>query len=102
VALESIGVDPDEILTDYLHSNTATARLRENILQTTRDRDGVTDEVVSFMESRLTDEVLGVREQYLSTSRRVIDEHYGGLDDYLRVAGVTTDDVARLRTQLLG
>lgn len=102
VALESIGVDPDEILTDYLHSNTATARLRENILQTTRDRDGVTDEVVSFMESRLTDEVLGVREQYLSTSRRVIDEQYGGLDAYLRVAGVTTDDVARLRSQLVG
>ena len=54
------------------------------------------------MESRLTDEVLGVREQYLSTSRRVVDERYGGLDAYLRAAWVTTDDVDRLRTQLLG
>jgi protein-tyrosine phosphatase len=62
----------------------------------------VTDEVVSFMQSRLTDEVLGVREQYLSTSRRVVDENYGGLDAYLRHSGVTTDDVARLRAQLLG
>jgi protein-tyrosine phosphatase len=62
----------------------------------------VTDEVVSFMQSRLTDEVLGVREDYLSTARRVVDESYGGLDAYLRASGVSTDDVARLRTALLG
>ena len=62
----------------------------------------MTDEVVSFMQSRLTDEVLGVREQYLSTSRRVVDENYGGLAGYLQAAGVTDDDVARLRTRLLG
>jgi protein-tyrosine phosphatase len=102
IALEAAGVDKDLILTDYLRSNTATARLREHILETTRSRDGVTDEVVSFMQSRLTDEVLGVREQYLSTSRRVVDENFGGLDAYLRHSGVTIDDVTRLRAQLLG
>ncbi|MFZ4372826.1 MAG: tyrosine-protein phosphatase [Mycobacterium sp.] len=102
IALEAAGIDQDEILTDYLHSNSATARLRDQILQTTRDREGVTDEVVSFMESRLTDEVLGVREQYLSTARRVVEENYGGLAPYLRAAGVTEADVARLRTQLVG
>jgi protein-tyrosine phosphatase len=102
IALEAAGVDKDLILTDYLRSNTATARLREHILETTRSRDGVTDEVVSFMQSRLTDEVLGVREQYLSTSRRVVDENFGGLAGYLEAAGVTDDDVARLRTRLRG
>ena len=102
IALEAAGVDRDAILTDYLHSNSATARLREHILETTRSRDGVTDEVVSFMQSRLTDEVLGVREEYLSTSRRVVDENYGGLDAYLRHSGVTTGDVDRLRAHLLG
>jgi protein-tyrosine phosphatase len=102
IALEAAGVHPDLILTDYLRSNTATSRLREHILETTRSRDGVTDEVVSFMQSRLTDEVLGVREQYLSTSRRVVDENYGGLAGYLQAAGVTDDDVARMRTRLLG
>jgi protein-tyrosine phosphatase len=54
------------------------------------------------MQSRLTDEVLGVCEQYLSTSRRVVEDNYGGLDAYLRSCGVTVDDVARLRAQLLG
>ena len=102
VALEAAGVDRDAILADYLHSNSATTRLREHILETTRSREGVTDEVVSFMQSRLTDEVLGVREQYLSTSRRIVDENYGGLDDYLRACIVSTDDVARLRSQLVG
>ena len=102
VALETAGVDPDAILTDYLRSNDATARLRDNILQTARSRDGVTDEVVSFMESRLTDEVLGVQEQYLTTARRVVEENYGGLDAYLRACEVSADDVARLRVQLLG
>ena len=102
IALEAAGVDQDAILTDYLRSNDATARLREHIVATTRSREGVTDEVVSFMESRLTDEVLGVREQYLSTSRRVVEENYGGLDAYLRACEVSADDVARLRTALVG
>ena len=102
VALEAAGADRDAILADYLRSNTATDRLREHILQSTRSREGVTDEVVSFMESRLTDEVLGVREQYLSTARRVVEENYGGLDGYLRACGVTADDVAALRTRLVG
>ena len=102
IALEAAGVDQDAVLTDYLRSNDATARLREHIVATTRSREGVTDEVVSFMESRLTDEVLGVREQYLSTSRRVVEENYGGLDAYLRACEVSADDVARLRTALVG
>ena len=102
IALEAAGVDQDAILTDYLRSNDATARLREHIVATTRSREGVTDEVVSFMESRLTDEVLGLREQYLSTSRRVVEENYGGLDAYLRACEVSADDVARLRTALVG
>ena len=102
IALEAAGIDQDAILTDYLRSNDATARLREHIVATTRSREGVTDEVVSFMESRLTDEVLGVREQYLSTSRRVVEENYGGLDAYLRACEVSADDVARLRTALVG
>ena len=102
VALESAGVDRDAILADYLRSNDAVGPLRESILATMRTREGMTDEVMSFAESRLTDEVLGVREQYLVSARRVLDETHGGLRGYLQAAGVTDDDVARLRAQLLG
>jgi protein-tyrosine phosphatase len=102
VALEAAGVDRDAIMADYLRSNDAVARLRGNIVETLRTREGSTDEVLSFAESRLTDEVLGVRAEYLMTARRVLDETHGGLRQYLAAAGVSEDDVARLRARLVG
>lgn len=102
VALEAAGVGRDAILTDYLHSNTAVERLRTRILDAMRSREGMTDEVVSFAEARLTDTILGVQEHYLDSARRVLDETYGDLAGYLDAAGVTVEDLARLRTQLTG
>lgn len=102
VALEAAGVGGEEIMVDYLRSNDAVARLRDGIVESMRNREGVTPEVVSFAESRLTDEVLGVREEYLATARRVIDENYGGLPGFLAAADVSDDDVARLRSQVMG
>jgi protein-tyrosine phosphatase len=57
---------------------------------------------VTFAEARLTDEVLGVREDYLAAARRSIEANYGGVRGYLTAAGVTEEDVARLRAALLG
>ena len=102
VALEAAGVDSAAIVGDYLQSNQAVGRLRGSILQTMRTRDGMTEEMLSFAESRLTEEVLGVREEYLFSARRVLDETHGGLAGYLAAAGVSDDDVAALRSRLLG
>jgi protein-tyrosine phosphatase len=102
VALEAAGVPSEDILADYLRSNDAVGPLRDAILTTMRDREGVTDEVVSFAESRLTDEVLGVREEYLVSSRRILDETHGGLAGYLAAAGVDEQTVTRMRSRLLG
>src|SRR4029077_6934968 len=52
--LEAIGVDRDAILSDFLRSNAAVPQLREQILQSVRDRSE-TDEEVTFAEARLTD-----------------------------------------------
>jgi protein-tyrosine phosphatase len=41
-----------------LRSNEAVGRLRERILESVRNREGITPEVVAFAESRLPDEVL--------------------------------------------
>ena len=101
VALEAAGIDRDAILADYLQSNTAVGALRDRILDSVRSRDGMTPEVASFAESRLTEEVLGVREEYLDSAHRVLNETYGGLRGYLSAAGVAADDIARLRAQLL-
>jgi protein-tyrosine phosphatase len=102
VALEAAGVPSEDILADYLRSNDAVGPLREAILTTMRSREGITDEVLSFAESRLTDEVLGVREDYLVSSRRVLDETHGGVAGYLAAAGVDDQTVTRMRTRLLG
>jgi protein-tyrosine phosphatase len=99
--LDAIGVDRDAVMADFLRSNAAVPRLREQILGSVRDRSE-TDEVLTFAEARLTDEVLGVREDYLDASRRSIVQNYGSLQGYLDTSGVSASDVARVRAALLG
>jgi protein-tyrosine phosphatase len=102
--LETAGVERDAILADFLRSNDAVPQLRVRILETVRQRSDtdVTPELMAFTEARLSDEVLGVREEYLAAARQTIDENYGSLDGYLRSAGISEADVDRLRTVLLG
>lgn len=101
--LETIGVDRDAIVADYLRSNEAVPRLRAHIAEMIAQRrdTGLTPEVVTFTEARLSDEVLGVREEYLAAARQTIDEKFGSLDAYLRDTGITEAVVDRLRAALL-
>jgi protein-tyrosine phosphatase len=104
LVLEAAGVERDAIMADFLGSNQAVPQLRARILDAVRQRSDVevTPDLMAFTEARLSDEVLGVREEYLDTARRTIDENFGSLGGYLRDAGVTTADVTRLRIALLG
>ncbi len=102
VVLESIGVPRDKVLTDFLRSNDAVESLRERIMESIVSRAGETPEIATFAEARLTNGVLGVREGYLQTAHRVIAENYGDLNGFLRTAGVSEEDVARTRKELLG
>lgn len=102
LVLESIGVGRDAIMADFLRSNHAAPRLRESILESIRNRvEGTTDEIITFAEARLTDEVLGVREDYLDAARRTIDDEYGSLPNYLASLGVTEHQISALRSALL-
>ena len=71
--LDAVGVDRDAIMADFLRSNEAVPQLREQHpgVGPRPIRDG--PEVVTFAEARLTDEVLGVREEYLDAARRSIE-----------------------------
>jgi protein-tyrosine phosphatase len=102
VVLEAIGIRRDAVLTDFLRSNDAVGSLRERIMESVVDHAGETPEITTFAEARLTNGVLGVREEYLATARRTIDENYGNLEGFLRVCDVSAEDVARTRTELLG
>jgi protein-tyrosine phosphatase len=101
--LETIGVDRDTIVADYLRSNAAVPQLRDHIYEMIQQRGDVelTPEVVTFTKARLADGVLGVRPEYLDAARHAIDAEFGSLDAYLRDAGVTQADVDRLRNELL-
>jgi protein-tyrosine phosphatase len=103
VVLEALGVDRDAILADYLRSNDSVPELRTRILEMVNERadSELTPEAVMFAEARLSDEVLGVREEYLAAARDSIDDGYGSLDGFLRSAGVSTADVDALRAALL-
>jgi protein-tyrosine phosphatase len=103
LVLEAVGVDRDAILADFLRSNEAAPQLRTRILEMLQQRPDteLTPEVMTFTEARLSDDVLGVREEYLDAARRTIDENFGSLDGYLRSAEITEADVDRLRATLL-
>ncbi|MUL67364.1 phosphotyrosine protein phosphatase [Mycobacterium sp. CBMA 234] len=100
--LGAVGISRDAVLTDFLRSNNAVPQLREGILETIRTRAGQTAEVVTFAEARLTEEVLGVREDYLDTALGVVDAEYGSAANYLAAIGVTDDQLTRLRSVLRG
>ena len=103
LVLETVGVERDAIVSDFLRSNAAVPQLRERILESIRNRAGesTTPEIITFAEARLNAEVLGVREEYLDASRRTIDRDYGSVPKYLAAIGVTTDQVTRLHEALL-
>jgi protein-tyrosine phosphatase len=103
LVLDTVGVARDAVIADFLRSNTAVPRLREQILESIRNRaeESTTPEIVTFAEARLNDEVLGVREEYLAAASRAIDAGYGSAAGYLEAVGVTADQVSQLRAFLL-
>ena len=104
VVLEAAGLDRDAIMADYLASNAAAPELRTQIMERIKARfDGeLPSETADFTEARLSDDVLGVREDYLASALRSVEEEFGSVTGYLRAADVTDDDLTRLRVALLG
>jgi protein-tyrosine phosphatase len=103
LVLEAVGVNYDAILADFLCSNEAAPQLRARILEMFQQHPEaeLAPEAMTFAEARLSDDVLGVREEYLDAARRTIDEKFGSLDAYLHSAEITAADVERLRAALL-
>jgi protein-tyrosine phosphatase len=104
VVLQAAGVDRDAVVADYLRSNTAVPILRDRIMDMIRSRPEaeITPEILTFSEARLSDEVLGVRADYLEAAHRSIEQNFGSLDGFLDASGVTAADLDGLRGALLG
>ncbi len=64
--LEAVGVDRDAIMADFLRSNDAVPQLAGTASsKSIRKRTETDRRDLTFAEARLTEEVLGVREEYL-------------------------------------
>ncbi len=100
VVLEAAGIGWDAIMADYLRSNDAVPALRTMVVRMIERRTDLPPQAAELARARLSDEILGVREEYLAAARQAITETYGSLDGYLRTAGVSETDVAALRAAL--
>lgn len=100
--LETVGVERDRIIGDFLASNGAIPALRNRIMESVRARTQDAPELVTYAEARLTDEVLGVREDYLMAAWDRLVQDYGSISGFVESAGVAPETVAALRSKLLG
>ena len=102
--LDAAGVDRDTVMADYLQSNAAVPQLRAQIMEMIRSRfdDGIPAEAEEFTEARLSDDVLGVRPEYLDAALDTVAQDYGSVAGYLRAAEVTDEEIDKLRTALRG
>ncbi|MGC6472342.1 MAG: tyrosine-protein phosphatase [Parvibaculales bacterium] len=94
--LSILGVPREEILLDYLETNTHLAANAEEKYQDLKQRVGTH---ASYEDLR---PILGVHEDYLNAAFETIGTEYGGLEDYLSKAlGVTDDMLATMRDNYL-
>lgn len=97
VVLRAVGVDYDAILADYLRSNDAIDDMRAHIgvlMQAAQP------ELAQLLESMLSDEILGVRPDYLHTGMARVTERFGSPQQMLEAAGIDGTELNRLRSAL--
>lgn len=87
--LRAVGVTEADVLTDFMHSNAAVPSLRA--MMADKELGG----------PALSEDLLGVREEYLTIATDSVRELHGDMDTYLTTIGLTADLRARLRERLL-
>ena len=104
VILAAAGVDHDAVMDDYLQRKSAIPQLREQIMDmiARRFEDGIPFEAEEFTKARLSDDVLGVRAEYLDAAFDTVRAEHGSVAGYLRAAGITDEEITSLRAALLG
>ncbi|MBH0775839.1 tyrosine-protein phosphatase [Nocardia bovistercoris] len=87
--LRAVDVTEDEILTDFMRSNDAVPALRA--MMTGKLPEGVD----------LSEDLLGVREEYLRVAIAAAQQQHGDFEAYLAAVGIDAQLRARLRDRLL-
>lgn len=88
--LTAVGAGRDEVLADYLLSNTAIESLRRWMR-------------AQYGDAFLADDgILGVRPSYLQAGWDSVERNFGSFNGYLDAIGIDDDVVRRLRGRLIG
>lgn len=87
--LHAIEVREEDIITDFLRSNDGIAPLRAMVSA----RYGE--------QANLSDQLLGVHEDYYRRAMKTVQDQYGGMPEYLDAIGIDSDVLRRLRDRLL-
>ncbi|WP_018989714.1 tyrosine-protein phosphatase [Aromatoleum toluclasticum] len=96
--LFALGMPREVVYEDYLH----TARVARNPRLEETLGDIVRSQVGREPDAAMLDALFGVEAEYLDAALRRIDQEYGSVDRYLRVAGGLDDDTrAGLQARLL-
>ncbi|GAB4588555.1 tyrosine-protein phosphatase [Nocardia sp. IFM 10818] len=85
--LRAVDVLEDDVYADYLLSNDAVPTLRAFM--------------TADMNEELSDDLLGVKPEYLASATASMQDMYGGIDGYLTEIGIAPEDRAALRVRLL-
>ncbi|AYF72678.1 tyrosine-protein phosphatase [Nocardia yunnanensis] len=85
--LRAVDVTEEDIYADYLLSNDAVPTLRSFMTAETNEE--------------LSDDLLGVKPEYLESATASMHDMYGGLEGYLAEIGITPDVREALRARLL-
>jgi protein-tyrosine phosphatase len=92
--LTALGVEPDEVLADYLESNAHIDALRAHLQRVYGSPEG--GEPIE-----ISDDLLGVRAEYLQSAQDAAAKKFGTFDEYLAACRVTESDLDRLRARFL-
>ncbi|MUM19180.1 tyrosine-protein phosphatase [Mycobacterium sp. CBMA271] len=98
VVLHSVGIDYTDIAADYLLSNAAISAMRAHI---SAQMNAAEPELAQTMAAMLSDEVLGVREEYLDTGFSRVANVFGSSEAMLTAAGIDGDGLTALRSALI-
>lgn len=92
--LHCLGADREQILHDYLLTNTQMSQVREKVLEKAQN-------VAPAEYLPMISKMLSASESYIAAFWKEIDTNFGDTDNFLGACGVTKQDVETLRNNYL-
>lgn len=92
--LHCLGASKEQILEDYMLTNTQTANSTQGIIA--RVKPYLSEKNMALLHSMLT-----VQESYLDAFYDEMQQLFGGIDQFVAACGITEQDIAALRTHYL-